>query len=175
MKGKQLLGLWDRLVPSVLLFAAAVLLMSLPAGLYLARSVSVGVLFALSGGIAVAAFFTGREENIFRLLSGVAQLSAALWMLVIITTPLYVFCVALAAIAALRAGGEILDGIRKEKGAFRILRCACAVLVIGALIVVPCDPFGTALPLLVYTGAVLLVFSVIEIFFAWTGSERKEA
>lgn len=144
-----------KLIPALLTLAAGIAVMSAPAGEYLARSVSVGVLFALSGLVGAIAFFLDAEENPVALLACVSQVSAALWMFVIVETPLYIFCVALALIAALRAGSGIYEGIKHDGGIRRIVRFVFAGIFIALCIVIPCNPFETD-PLLLYTGAVML-------------------
>lgn len=150
---------WGVAGPAVLTLAAGIAVAAAPAESYLARSVSVGGCFALSGLLCILAFFLGREENPVHMLAGVAQTSAALWMFVTLTTPLYVFCIAMAVVTALRAGGEIFEAVKKERGTRRYVRIAFAVCFVAACIVIPCDPFDLQ-GLLVYTGVVLLAEAV---------------
>lgn len=157
---KKALEHWNLSVPALLFFAVAILLMSASATQYTVRSVTTGVLFVVGGGTGIIGFFQ-KEDNVFRLLAGVAQLSAAVWMFVTIKTPVTVFCIAIAAIILLFAGGEVYDAVRRTGGWKRIVWIVIAAAVVGACIVVPCDPFSAADQLLSYTGAVLCVFSAL--------------
>ncbi len=166
---------WETAVPAVLLFLVGILLIAIPEEEYLARSVSVGIFFVLSGATGVLAFFLGVEENPVCLLGSVAQLSAALWMFITIRTPLYVFAIAAAVVLVLMAGGEILRAVKKDGGACRIVRIVLSALFVAACIAVPCDPFGTHDALLDYTGAFLLLFGVYTAVMTWiTGLFEEE-
>lgn len=146
---------WWIACPCLLQLIVGIVLMAVPADGYLARSVAAGVLFALSGLVSVISFFLGLEENIFRLLAGVAQLSAAVWMFIVIQTPTVVLASAAAAIVALTMGGEIFDAVKHDGGKRRIARIVVSVLLIGACLAIPFDPFGSRGALLLYAGAVV--------------------
>ncbi len=151
---------WGTVFPVLLTLAAGIAVLAAPVGSYLARSVTVGVFFSLAGIVCLAAFFLETEENPLRLIAGVAALSAALWLFITVTTPVYVFCIAMAVVTALRAGGDAFDAIRHDGGWRRIVRCIVDALLLGLCIVVPCDPFGKAAALLRYTGAVMIAETV---------------
>lgn len=166
---------WGMIVPAALLFLVGILLIAFPEKEYLARSVSVGIFFALSGATGLAAFFLGFEENPVYLLASVVQLSAALWMFITVYTPLYVFAIASAVVLFLMAAGEIYRAAKRDGGARRIVRIVLSALFMAACIVVPCDPFGTHAALLNYTGSFLLIFAVYTVVMTWiTGLFEKE-
>ncbi len=155
---------WSVVFPTVLAFAAAIAVMAFPEKSYLARSVTVGVFFVLAGSVSVAAFFLDADSNPVRLLAGVCRLSAALWMFITVNTPLYIFCIAMAAIIMLSAGADIFDAFRHDGGKRRYIRLVCSVLLVAAAVVSCCDPFATQGALLLYTGAVMLA----ETLFSFT-------
>lgn len=154
---------WETVVPAALLFLVGILLIAIPEEEYLARSVSVGIFFVLSGATGLAAFFSETEENPICLLASVAQLSAALWMFITVYTPLYVFAIAAAVVLFLMAAGEILRAVKNDGGARRIVRIILSALFMAACVAVPCDPFGTHAALLDYTGSFLLLFAVYTV------------
>ncbi len=156
---------WGTVVPAVLTFAAGIAVAAAPAGSNLARSVTVGIFFALSGILCALDFFLDREENPVRLLSGTAQAAAALWMFVMISAPLYIFCIAMAVIIALRAGSDIFGAIKNDGGPRRIVRIVLSALFIAACIVIPCKPFEIG-GLLIYTGVLMAAEAVYSFVVA---------
>ncbi len=157
---------WGRSVPVLLSLAAAIAVLAVPTGESLARSVTVGVLFSLSGIVCLLAFLLDREENPVRLLAGVARISSAVWMLVTLTTPVHVFCIAMGIVVLLSAGADCFEAIRGDVGIKRVLRLVFDALLLALSVTLFCDPFKSD-ALLYFAGSAMFceaVYSGVLLF-----------
>lgn len=166
---------WGVVFPAVLTFAAGIAVMAAPESAYLARSVTVGILFALAAICTLAAFFLDLEGNPVRLIAGVASASAAVWMFITVTTPLKIFCIAMGVVTVLRLGGDVFDAIKRDGGKRRIVRFCVDAVLLALCIVIFCDPFSFR-TLLLFTGGTMLAETLYSLVIAFlTGVMEPEA
>lgn len=150
---------WGVFFPALLLFVCGIVLLSVPVTKSFVMGITVGVLFTLSGVLAVLYFFLGREENVGALLAGVCQLSVALWLFISSPVPMNVFGIAIGVILLLRATAIVLEAVkrRKEWGWKWIVHLVVAAAILACGVVAIVNPFDTRAALIAVCGACVLV------------------
>ena len=155
---------WGALLPAVIAVIVAILLFSIPTASARTLGIAVGVFLILAGAVRVTAFLLDMTSNPADLLSGVAEISAALWLFITSTTNLAVLALALGIVILLRAAAILLDAfLPRKKGHVPVFSCAVAAILVALAIVAIVDPFTGMRTLMIVTGVAVLFMGLMEL------------
>lgn len=169
MKAKKFFKLfkWSTLVPALFTLVAGILFSCIPTGDAFALEIGAGVLFLVSGILAVVGFLLDHTGNPVALLAGVSQLAVMLWLFISAPVGLYVLCIALAVIVAVRSASEVYEAVvsRKAQPKKWIARIVFAAAFVALAVTVAANPFESAGSLCVTAGVALLGSAFFGIVF----------
>ena len=166
---------WGALFPAVIAVAVGILLLAMPTTAARAICISVGVLSILAGALRVTAFMVNATNNPADLLSGVLEVAVAVWLFIASPVQLALLALALGIIMLMRAVAIALDVfLPRRKGAFLIVSCVVAAILVALAIVVMVDPFDSSRTLMIVTGVSFLFLGFAEFCFLLRGGFMRK-